>query len=314
MTSRNNRLALLAAAPLAALTAFASALAAEPAPALQYAPAADAELDAETKTWIDEFLAGLSPLQGEVEISSANASLDVPDTHYFLGAQDAQAVLEQAWGNPPDDTILGMIFPAGASPLDADIWGATISYLDDGYISDEDAAETDYEKMMVSMKKNANDENAWRTENGYDSIEIVGWAEAPTYNAETNKMYWAKELKFGGSETNTLNYDIRVLGRRGALVISFISSIDQLAAIKATAPTVLEMASFKSGSTYAEFDPSIDKKAAYGVAGLVGGAMIAKKTGLLAAILLFGKKFIVFIIAGLAAAFGAVRKMFGAKG
>ena len=283
-------------------------LAAESAPDLTYKPYPGEELTSEQKQNIDDYLSSLSPLKGEIEIKGANATLTVPSSYYFLGAEDAQSVLTDAWGNPPDDTVLGMIFPAGSSPLDYDSWGATVEFSGDGYISDEDAFDIDYAEMMVELKQSQEDNNVWRANNGYEPIEMIGWAETPTYNDQTHKLFWAKEMKFGDSESNTLNYDIRVLGRRGALVIGFISTMDQLSAIKASAPAVLNMAQFNAGATYADYQPGVDKKAAYGIAGLVGGAAIAKKTGLIAMIALFAKKFFVFIIAGIAAAFGAAKR------
>ena len=127
------------------------------------------------------------------------------------------------------------------------------------------------------------------------------------------KLYWAKEIAFGENEENTLNYDIRVLGRKGTLVIGFVAGMTDLEDIRTAAPKVLEMASFNAGSTYAEYEPGIDKKATYGLAGLVAGAAIAKKTGLLAGLLIFGKKFAVIIIAGLAAMFGGIKRMLGGR-
>ena len=294
----------------AAICVATSAYGAEPAPALVYEQGPNESLDEETLGNINAFLEGLSPQIGQIEIIGTNAALDVSSEFYFLAAEDAQAVLEQAWGNPPDDTIRGMIFAAGSTPLDDDAWGATISYDDSGYVSDEDADSIDYDEMMVSLQRDARDSNEWRTENGYSTIEIVGWAENPAYNSETHKMYWAKELIFGDSEASTLNYDIRVLGRKGTLVVSFIAGMEQLSSIRGAAPQVLDMAQFTPGNTYDEYQPGVDKVAAYGLAGLVGGAAIAKKTGLLAGLLLFGKKFIVLIIAGFAALGGFVRKFF----
>ncbi|MCB1742863.1 MAG: DUF2167 domain-containing protein, partial [Gammaproteobacteria bacterium] len=62
----------------------------------------------------------------------------------------------------------------------------------------------------------------------------------------------------------------------------------------------LAMAEFDQGSRYEDFDPSLDKVAAYGIGALVAGKMAAK-TGLLAAAIVFLKKFGVVIVAGLAA-------------
>ncbi|MEL7487013.1 MAG: DUF2167 domain-containing protein [Pseudomonadota bacterium] len=289
------------------------AIASEPAEKLVYTPGEGEELTAEQTSNIEAFLERLQPMVGEVTLPAAKATLDVPDAYYFLDADGARAVLEEAWGNPPDENVLGMIFPAGATPLDYGVWGATIHYSGDGYVSDKDAQKINYAEMMTDLQEATNSENPWRVENGYEPVQLVGWAEAPTYDGLSNKMYWAKELKFGDAPVNTLNYDIRVLGRGGALVISFIADMNALPSIRETAPTVLAMANFDPGATYADYQPGVDRKAAYGLAGLVGGAAIAKKTGLLAAIILFGKKFIGVIAIGAVAAFGALRKMISGK-
>ncbi|CAA0085233.1 Uncharacterised protein [BD1-7 clade bacterium] len=122
-------------------------------------------------------------------------------------------------------------------------------------------------------------------------------------------MHWAKEIKFGDQETNTLNYNIRVLGRKGVLVLNFIADMDQKATIDANISDVLAVAEFDQGSKYSDFDPEIDKVAAYGLGALVAGKVIAK-TGFFAIALLFLKKFGVFILVGLGALFG---KLFSRK-
>ena len=52
------------------------------------------------------------------------------------------------------------------------------------------------------------------------------------------------------------------------------------------------------------------KIAGYGLAGLIARAVIAKKIGLVAAILLFGKQFLVIILAGVVAAGAWLKKRF----
>jgi len=276
-------------------------------------PDDQAENAAAAQKWAEDFLARLDHINGEVKIGAAKATLNVPDDYYFLDAEDARAVLEEAWGNPPDEATLGMLVPAGMTPLDAGAWAAILTYDEDGYVSDQDATTIDYDDLMLGMKSDTIESNKWREENGYGSIELAGWAEPPSYNAETHKLFWAKELTFGGAETNTLNYDIRVLGRRGVLVVRFVADMASLPEIKAATPEVLDMASFDAGSRYADYQKGVDKIAGYGIAGLIAGGAIAKKTGLLAAILLFGKKFIAIIIAGLAGAAAWLKRRFARK-
>lgn len=280
--------------------------------AVSAAEPADAAADAEAQAQ-RELVASIVKRHGEVKLGPAKATLNIPERFYFLDAEDAQRVLEKGWGNPPDASVLGMILPEGKSPFDEGVWAATFTYLDDGYVSDADATKTDYDKLLGDMQRATKDENAWRKENGYPPVQLVGWAERPVYLSDQHKMYWAKDLVFGESGQHTLNYDIRVLGRAGVLVVSFIAGMDQLADIKRAAPSVLATASFDAGSRYADYVKGVDKKAAYGLAGLVAGGLIAKKTGLLAAALLFGKKFIALIAAGIASLGAFMRRLFGKK-
>ena len=276
-------------------------------------PAATAPTDeaAQIKAFVDS----LTPHSGDISLAQANATLKVGGDYSFYDEKDARRILEEAWGNPPDasDGVLGLIMPAKSTPFDQNAWAATITYLDDGYVTDADAAKIDYDGLLSSMKKDTAASNAQRVKQGYQPVELIGWAEQPSYDPESHKLFWARELKFGDGEAHTLNYDIRVLGRRGVLVIGFIAGMSDLAAIKNSAPDVLAMANFDKGATYAEYERGRDKKAAYGLIGLIAGAAIAQKTGLLAAALLFAKKFIALIIAGFAGLAASVRRFFSKK-
>ena len=97
------------------------------------------------------------------------------------------------------------------------------------------------------------------------------------------------EIKFSDAETDTLNYDVRSLGRSGVLSVNMISAIPHLAEVKAAAHAFAGHAAFDPGARYTDFNPDLDKQAEYGVGGLVAagaGVLIAKKLGLLA---IFGK-------------------------
>lgn len=144
--------------------------------------------------------------------------------------------------------------------------------------------------MLEQLQQETVESNVWRAENGYESIELLGWAAQPHYDAQGKKLHWAKELRFGDSDINTLNYNIRVLGRKGVLVLNFIANMDQLPEIQENVPAVLAMTEFNGGSRYADFDPDIDQVAAYGIGALIAGKLAAK-AGLFATILLLLKKF-----------------------
>jgi uncharacterized membrane-anchored protein len=288
----------------------------EASPAVEVSPGAP-PLTAEQQEYLrqaTEFYESLNRQTGVVTIADGKVTLNVPETHYFVGAADARRVIVDLWGNPPNSAegVEGIIFLADANPA-LDGWGALVQYVAEGYVPDDEASTMNYNDLLRDMQAGAERENEWRQQNSYPTISIVGWAEAPHYDEATHKLYWAKDLLFGGESIHSLNYDIRILGREGHLVLSFVSTMDQLETIRASAPAVMAMANFTPGNTYADYVEGVDQRAAYGIGGLIAGgalAAVAQKTGLLALILAFGKKFLVLIIAGLAALGGMVTRMF----
>jgi uncharacterized membrane-anchored protein len=235
---------------------------------------------------------------GHIELTEGDVALEVPKGYRFLNASDARKVLEDAWGNPEDTGTLGMIVPAGTEATSSD-YAVELSYDADGYISDKDAASTNYSEMLKTMQSDARDGNEERVKAGYDKISLIGWADAPHYDPATHKMYWAKELKFGQNEENTLNYNVRVLGRRGVLNMNAIANMTDLETVKTDMQNVLTIANFKAGARYEEYNPATDKLAEYGLAALVAGG-VAVKTGafakLLAVLAGFGKLLIPAVI------------------
>ncbi|CAA0109166.1 Uncharacterised protein [BD1-7 clade bacterium] len=260
-------------------------------------------------TWAKGIWDSLDRKSGVVKIDQANAVLNIPEKFYYLGPEDSETVLVEVWGNPPSQNTLGMLFPADTTPFDSDSWAVTIEYEEDGYVSDEDADDIDYNDLLSQMKDDTQSSSNERVKEGYEPIELIGWASPPFYDVNEKKLHWAKEIKFGDQETNTLNYNIRVLGRKGVLVLNFIADMDQKATIDANISDVLAVAEFDQGSKYSDFNPEIDEVAAYGLGALVAGKVIAK-TGFLAMALLFLKKFGVFILLGLGTLFG---KLFSRK-
>jgi uncharacterized membrane-anchored protein len=162
------------------------------------------------------------------------------------------------------------------------------------------------------MQEGAEAENAERRKAGYEPVRLVGWAETPSYDRAAHKLYWAKELAFGtdASREHTLNYNVRVLGRRGVLVLNAVASMHQLEAIRGDMRQVLGFVEFNEGHRYTDYLPGKDKVAAYGVAGLVAGA-VATKAGLfkvLLAGLLAAKK---LLIAGAVALGAWIKRLLG---
>lgn len=121
-----------------------------------------------------------------------------------------------------------MLIPAGVSPLAKEGWGIVITFDDHGYVDDKDAATMDFTKLLKQMQDETREENAERQKEGFEPIQVIGWAEPPSYDAAAHKLYWAKELAFGSTSQHTLNYSIRILGRRGVLVLNAVAGMSQL--------------------------------------------------------------------------------------
>ncbi len=66
---------------------------------------------------LKQFLSQLHYQSGTIQISEAGATLKLVPEYRYLGAKDAQKVLEKLWGNPPDSDVLGMILPQGEATL-----------------------------------------------------------------------------------------------------------------------------------------------------------------------------------------------------
>jgi uncharacterized membrane-anchored protein len=120
-------------------------------------------------------------------------------------------------------------------------------------------------------------------------------------------------LHFEGDSAETLNYNIRVLGRKGVLVLNAIGSMDDLDVIKSNINPILANVNFTEGNRYEDFDESIDDIAAYGIGGLIAGGVLAK-TGFFAKIGLILAKFSKVIIIGVIAAGGFIYRLFTGKG
>lgn len=237
------------------------------------------------------------------------AKLEVPKGYKYLDAEQTEYVLTELWGNPSTgEPNLGMLFPDSMSPVSLDLtYGVEIDYSNEGYIEDSEAKNLDYDDLLAEMQKDVKEASKNRVYQGYEAIELIGWAAEPFYDAANKKLHWAKEIKFGEEEdvVNTLNYNIRILGRGGYLNLNAIGDMDVLSLVQNDVDAILASVDFVEGQKYSDFNPNIDKVAAYGVGGLIAGKVLAK-AGFFAVLLKFWK----FIALGFFGAFVAIKRFF----
>lgn len=260
----------------------------------------------------EQLLASLKFQEGKISLPGGVATLDLPAGFRYLAPADASRLLSEGWGNPPGIETLGMIVPTAVNPLTREGWGVVVTYEKEGHVKDDDADSIKYDELLKTMQESMKEANEERKKQGYQPMTLVGWAEAPHYDKASHKLYWAKELHSEGDAQNGLNYNIRVLGREGVLVLNAVAGMDQIAQIRKEMKTVTAFSDFTPGNRYADFDDKTDKVAEYGLAALIAGGAAAKLGlfGKLFALLLAFKK---VIIVGIGALGFGIAKRFGRK-
>ena len=252
---------------------------------------------------IDSIENSLKYQHGTIELEGGIGKITIPAGFKYLDPKQAEYVITELWGNPKQ-TSLGLIVPENQGVLGANMWAFNIQYDEIGYVKDDDASDIDYDDLMKEMQSDLTEANKERTAQGYEAIQLVGWANKPFYDEDRKILHWAKEIKFGDAEENTLNYNVRVLGRKGVLILNAIASMDKLPVVNKNIDKVLNIVQFSDGHKYADFNPGVDQVAAYTVGGLVAGKVLAK-----AGIFAFLGKFLKIIIIGVVGAVSALWKM-----
>lgn len=262
----------------------------------------------------DAIIKSLTPRTGIISIANGIAQIDVGPDFVYLDQKDATTYLTKVLGNPASavEGNDGMIAPKA----NGQNWFAVIEYAPAGHVADSDESSINYDDLLNQIKTSADEETKQRRDNKLQGYRVIGWAQKPYYDATNKKLYWAKALQFDGENSETLNYDIRVLGRAGYVNVKIVDSINQLANINAQVPTILSMVNFTKGNSYTDYVEGTDHKAAYGIAGLIAGGILAKAgffKGLLVLAAAFWKVIAVAVVGFFAAVGNFFRKLLGRK-
>jgi uncharacterized membrane-anchored protein len=250
---------------------------------------------------------------GKIIIGSGITNLNVPKGFKFLNNEQSNYILSTLWGNPPQKDILGIIFPENGGPFAEHSYAFILTFDEMGYVKDEDADKINYDDLLKQIQKEEVEENVVRKKEGYGSIHMEGWASKPYYDKNNKVLHWAKNLQFENQEDgNTLNYEVRILGRKGVLSMNAVASMSDLDSVKKDIDKVLAIPSFTTGNTYKDFDSKTDNIAAWTIGGLVAGKILLK-VGFWAVLAKFFIAAWKFILIGLVAVGGVIKKFFGKK-
>lgn len=232
----------------------------------------------------------------------AHAEFTIPQGYSFLDGKTVKAWLEAA-GQPVSEDIVGSVGPTNAE------WSVIFYFDDCGYVKDDDKDKLDADKLLKQFQKATEEANEYRAKSGNPPIHVTGWEVPPRYNPETHNLEWA--IRGTCENENILNYDTRLLGRKGIMKVKLIVDPKEFAATLPVFTNMMSGFKFVTGETYAEYKPG-DKIAKYGLGALVlGGAAVgAAKLGLLGPVILFFKKGWKLLIVAVVAVASFFKKIF----
>jgi uncharacterized membrane-anchored protein len=230
------------------------------------------------------------------------AQIDVPAGYVFFDGKSTRALMK-ASGEPTSDREYGSLMPTNEA------WTVIFEYDAIGYVKDDEKDKLDADKLLAAIKRGTAEANEERKRMGNAPLEIVGWEVPPKYDATTHNLEWAIRATSEGRPI--LNYNTRLLGRKGVMEVVLIVEPDQLSETLPAFRNLLAGYSFQTGQTYAEYRAG-DKIAKYGLGALVvGGAAVgAAKLGLLAWLAILFKKGAKLIIVAFVAVAAFFRKLF----
>lgn len=239
------------------------------------------------------------------------AKINLPEGYKFIGAKGAQALI-QLYGNPPNPNYLAAILPVSEDESEA--WTLLFQFDPIGYVKDEEKDTLDGTKILSSMQESIPYQNEERRKLGLEEMRSMSWSNPPFYDTETNNLTWGLRLHFDSGDS--INYDIRLLGRRGVMEATLLDSPETYAQSVPAVKDLLKGFEYTDGNKYAEWKAG-DKVAAYGLTGLVAGGatVMAAKTGLLGKLLALlakgGKAIIAVVIAVFVGLGSIIKRMFG---
>jgi uncharacterized membrane-anchored protein len=231
-----------------------------------------------------------------IDVGENLAEMKINEDYFFLNREDT-ITFQSELGNLESGLEIGSIYPIS----EEEDWFIIFEYDDaTGYIKDAAKEDVDADKILKAYKKGNEQYNKDLEDQGFSPINVVGWMKEPHFDGTTQNFAWAMELESDGQAL--VNYNVRLLNRFGYVSAILVADADDLERLIPEVNDVLKGFSFKEGNRYEDFDPSKDKLAQFGLAALITGGVgaAAAKTGLIATLIIFAKKFGVIIIAVLA--------------
>lgn len=203
---------------------------------------------------------------GETGKVGHNAEIQVQEGQVFLNGSDTSKLME-SYGNLPSQ------YQGAIVALD-EAYVITFNFDAIGYVKDDEKGDLDADELLEAFTQGEEEGNKQRVAAGLDTLTTVGWSFEPKYNETTNNLEWALLLK-SGDGTETVNHNIKLLGRKGVTDATLICDPSQLTSLRPMLDQTLGGFAYTSGNKYSEFQEG-DKISEYGLKALmVGGGILA---------------------------------------
>ncbi len=216
---------------------------------------------------------------GTIYLPNGESVIELPRGMRYLDTADTQTLLVDLWGNPSRLETLGAVVGDSFDPFADDAWLIMIDYVPSGHVRVTNDKSIEPENLLGQLEQITEANNTVRTEQGFPTISLKGWADPPKYEAEANQLSWATQLRFADSDWDTLNYTVLVLGREGFLRLNAVANIQQLGAVKRDMTALLAAAEFVEQRRYEKFNPVTDRLASISLNDLVLGLDQRQVTG-----------------------------------
>ena len=145
---------------------------------------------------------------GTVKLGSV-AEMQLPQGFLFADGDGARKYMELIH-NPTSGEELGIIVPAS----EKESWFVLFEFNEVGLVKDDDKGSLDSAAILKNIQDGTESANEERKKHGWEAFHVNGWYTPPFYDSVTNNLTWATNGSSDNDKDPTVNYSVRLLGRR----------------------------------------------------------------------------------------------------
>jgi len=244
---------------------------------------------------------------GSYSLDLLNADVAITDDEFLLRGRDTFNFMEYV--NGLGTQLDGIIYRISGTEE-----GSYVTFRHEklGYLETDDWDQfIDSEAILEEVKEGTRIANQQRSE-GFSNVYVDGWAEEPRFSSADDAAYWAIE---GHDDDGSLFINAKAikLSKDGYTEVVWIGDPSQFVSAKFTLDPILKRLTYREGFSYSDYVPGVDTVAAVGLGALTyklvtGKAGMAIGGGVLAALIVFAKKFAFLLFIPIVAALGWIKR------